>query len=127
MSVSTSDRPIVMDLMKAMQEGPSGTETLLALFADDAVLVEPFMGRMQTHVGKPAIRAALAQMMQNRAPDLALKVDRLDMAGTQVRAEWTCTASIMPGPMRGYDLFTIRSGKIDRLEIAITEMPDMGR
>src|SRR5262249_35903565 len=115
------------DLCTAMQEGPTGSEALLALFAEDGVLVEPFTGRMQTHVGKPAIRASLAEMMRGRAPDFTLTLGRVDMDGDRVRAEWTCTASVLPGPMRGYDLFTIRAGKIARLEICITEMPPMGR
>jgi ketosteroid isomerase-like protein len=127
MPVSDSDREIVVDLCTAMQEGPAGTEALLALFAEDGVLVEPFTGQARTHAGKPAIRASLAEMMRNRAPDFALKLDRVDMDGDRVRAEWTCTASVMPGPLRGYDLFTIRSGKIARLEIFITEMPSPGR
>ena len=126
MAVNESDRQIVVDLCKAMQEGPTGTEALLALFAEDGVLVEPFAGRPQTHAGKPAIRASLAVMMRDRPPDFALKLDRVDMDGERVRAEWTCTAKVMPGPMRGYDLFTIRGGKIARLEIYITEMPHMG-
>jgi ketosteroid isomerase-like protein len=127
MPVSDSDRQIVADLCTAMQEGPSGSEALLGLFAEDGVLVEPFSGRMRTHVGKPAIRASLAEMMRDRAPDFTLTLGRVDMDGDRVRAEWTCTASVLPGPMRGYDLFTIRAGKIARLEIFITEMPPMGR
>ena len=125
MPVKAEDRKIVEDLCRAMQTGPSAFAELLALFADDGVLVEPFTGRMQTHTGKQAIRASLEQMAQNRAPDLTLTLDRVDMDGSAVRAEWTCTSKVMPGPMRGYDLFTIRSGKISRLEIVITEMPAM--
>ena len=101
------------------------TTNPVAVSNDDGVLVEPFTGRMQTHTGKQAIRASLEQMAQNRAPDLTLTLDRVDMDGSAVRAEWTCTSKVMPGPMRGYDLFVIRSGKISRLEIVITEMPAM--
>ena len=125
MPVKAEDRKVVEDLLRAMQTGPSAFEELLALFADDGVLVEPFTGTMQTHTGKPAIRASLNQMAQHRTPDLTLKLDRVDMDGGAVRAEWTCTSKSMPGPMRGYDLFTIRGGKISRLEIVITEMPAM--
>lgn len=123
MPVKAQDRKIVEDLMRAMQMGPAAFEELLGLFAEDGVLVEPFSGAMQTHTGKPALRASLNQMSQNRAPDLALALDRVDMDGNAVRAEWTCTSKSMPGPMRGYDLFTIREGKISRLEIFVTEMP----
>jgi hypothetical protein len=124
--VSNQDRKVIEDLFHAMQVGPAAEETLLSLFTDDAVFVEPFTGRAQTHSGKPAIRASLAPMWQNRAPDLALALDRVDLDGDGLRAEWTCTSSVMPGPMRGYDLLTIRSGKISRLEIVVTEMPRMG-
>jgi len=123
MPVKAEDRKVVEDLLRTMQTGPSAFEELLALFADDGVLVEPFTGTMQTHTGKPAIRASLNQMAQHRAPDLTLKLDRVDMDGGAVRAEWTCTSDSMPGPMRGYDLFTIHGGKISRLEIFITQMP----
>src|SRR5262249_27831619 len=99
MPVRDEDRRVVQDLMQAMQTGPAAKEELLALFAEDAVLVEPFTGQPLTHTGKPAIRASLEQMMQNRAPDLTLKLDRVDMDGSTVRAEWTCTSKMMPGPM----------------------------
>lgn len=127
MPVNDNDRQIVADLFKAMQAGPAGTEALLALFAEDGVLVESFTGHVQTHIGKPAIRAGLAEMGRNRAPDLSLKLERVDMDEDRIRAEWTCTASVLPSPIRGYDLFTIRSDKIARLEIIITEMPPMSR
>jgi hypothetical protein len=127
MPVDESDRRVVEDLLRTMQAGPAGEEELLALFADDAVLVEPFAGRVQTHAGRPAIRAALAEMSKGRAPDLALNLDRVDLEGDSVRAEWTCTSALMPGPLRGHDLLTIRSGKILRLEIIITEMPGLAR
>jgi ketosteroid isomerase-like protein len=126
MPVKAEDKKIVEELLRAMQTGPSAFEELLALFSEDAVLVEPFAGSMQTHTGKQAIRGSLNEMSQNRAADLTLKLDRVDMDGSAVRAEWTCTSTSMPGPMRGYDMVTIRGGKISRLEIFITEMPAMG-
>ncbi len=123
MPVTTTDQRIIEDLFKAMQTGPAAENDLLALFAEDGVLVEPFTGQMQTHQGKPAIKASLVPMWSNRAPDMKIKLDRVDMQDSTIRAEWTCTASVMPGPMRGYDLFQIQGGKIKRLEINITEMP----
>jgi ketosteroid isomerase-like protein len=121
------DRKVVEELYKAMQAGPAGEAAIMALFTDDAVLVEPFTGRPRTHSGKAAIRAALAAMWQGRAPDLVLTLDRVDIEGDSVRAEWTCTSSILPGPLRGRDCLTVRSGKIAFLEITITEMPSFGR
>ena len=120
-----SDRKIVQSLFTAMQSGPAGEENLMALFADDAVFIEPFTGRIQTHKGKEAIRASLQGMWQNPAPDLKLTLDRVDVDGDRVRADWTCTSPVFPKPMRGFDLFSIQDGKITRLEITVTEMPPM--
>jgi uncharacterized protein (TIGR02246 family) len=125
--VTDQDRKVIADLMKAMQIGRAAEDALLSLFTEDATLVEPFTGQSLTHTGKPAIRASLATMWQNRVGDLSLTVDRVDLDGDRVRAEWTCTAPVMPGPLRGYDLLNIESGKIKRLEIVITEMPQMPR
>ncbi len=99
---------------------------MMALFSDDAVFVEPFSGTPQTHAGKDAIKASFQSMWENPAPDLELNVDRIDMDGETVRAEWTCTSPIFATPMRGYDLFSIRKGLIEKLEIHVTEMPPMG-
>jgi uncharacterized protein (TIGR02246 family) len=127
MPLDATDRKAVEDLYKAMQAGPASEETIMSLFADDAVLVEPFTGQPRTHSGKAAIRAALATMWQGRAPDLVLTLDRIDVDGDSVRAEWTCTSAVLPAPLRGRDCLTVRSGKIVFLEIAITEMPQSGR
>jgi ketosteroid isomerase-like protein len=124
--VDEKERQVVEDLYRAMQIGPAAEETIMALFAEDAVLVEPFTGKPQAHAGKPAIRASLAAMWQKRAPDLVLNLDRVDLDGETVRAEWTCTSAVLPGPMRGCDLLTVRSGKVTRMEIVITEMPQFG-
>ncbi|MFT3879682.1 MAG: nuclear transport factor 2 family protein [Gemmatales bacterium] len=123
MTVSTNDRQVIENVFRAMQTGPTAEKELLELFAEDGILVEPFTGQMQTHEGKPAIKASLVPMWANRAPDMKIMLDRVDLQGTTVRAEWTCTSSAMPGPMRGYDLFQIKSGKINRMEIFVTEMP----
>jgi ketosteroid isomerase-like protein len=121
------DRKVVEELYKAMQAGPATEAAIMALFTDDAVLVEPFTGQPRTHSGKADIRDALAAMWQGRAPDLVLTLDRIDIDGDSVRAEWTCTSSVLPGPLRGRDCLTVRSGKIAFLEITITEMPSFGR
>ena len=125
MSVDKNDREVVDRLFKAMQAGPSGESEMMALFSDNAVFVEPFSGMPQTHSGKDAIKTSFQSMWETPAPDLKLIVDRVDLDGKNVRAEWTCTSSVFPTPMRGYDLFSIREGLIERLEIYITEMPPM--
>lgn len=126
MPVSTHQRKTVDDLFRAMQTGPTGEEAMMSLFSDDAVLIEPFSGQAQTHVGTPAIRHSFRDQWKNPPPDLTLVLDRVDLDGADVRAEWTCTSPVFPSPMRGYDLFTLdSSGKIRRLEIIVTEAPPM--
>jgi len=123
MSVGTSDRAIVESLFRAMQAGSSGEEQMVSLFWEDAVFIEPFSGRPVTHSGKAAIRESFRRQTANPLPDMKLTLDRVDMDGAIVRAEWTCTSSAFPAPMHGYDLFTIKNGKIARLEIVVTGMP----
>jgi hypothetical protein len=123
MSVSTKDRQVIESVFRSMQTGPSAEKELLSYFAEDGVLVEPFTGQVQTHAGKAAIKASLVPMWANQAPDMKIMLDRVDLHGSTIRAEWTCTSSVMPGPMRGYDLFQIINGIIQRMEIIVTEMP----
>lgn len=126
MPVSEQDRSVVEAMFKAMQAGASGERDMMALFSDDAVLIEPFTGTPITHTGKSAIRESFLGMWKEPAPDLKLMVDRIDLDGDHIRADWTCTSPVFPSPMRGHDLFTIADGKITRLEIIVTDMPPMG-
>lgn len=123
MPVLEQDRKTVEGLFRAMQMGPSGEEAMMALFDDNAVFVEPFSGQVQTHTGKHAIRGSFREMWKEPLPDLRLILDQVDLDGDQVRAEWTCVSSALPVPMRGFDLFQVRAGKITRLEIVVTDMP----
>jgi ketosteroid isomerase-like protein len=125
MSVSVSDRAIVEGLFRAMQAGPGGEEAMVSLFHEDAVFIEPFGGRPVTHTGRVAIRESFRQQTAHPLPDMRLTLDRVDAEGACVRAQWTCTSSALPKPMKGHDLFTIRDGKIARLEIVVTDMPGM--
>lgn len=125
MPIAPGDRTVVERMFKAMQAGADGVEAMMALFAADAVLVEPFSGEAQTHAGKPAIRRAYEAMNAEPDPDLTLVMDRLDLDGDRLRADWTCTSPHFPTAMRGFDLLTIRDGKIARLEIIVTDMPAM--
>jgi ketosteroid isomerase-like protein len=108
---------------KAMQRGPDGHEELLALFADDAVYVEPFSPGGGVHEGKAAIRAWLPQSQENAPPDMRLTVDRIDAAEGVVEAAWTCESSAWARPSRGRDRFTIENGRIVRLETRLLEPP----
>jgi ketosteroid isomerase-like protein len=123
MGVTASDRAVVESLFRAMQTGSGGEEEMVSLFREDAVFIEPFGGRPVTHTGKAAIRKSFRQQTAHSLPDMKLTLDRVDMDGGIVRAEWTCSSSAFPAPMQGYDLFSIRDGKIARLEIVVTSMP----
>lgn len=126
MKVPDLQRNVVDRFFKAMQAGKDAENELMALFTDDAVLTEPFSGEPQTHTGIDAVRNSFRCTWEQPVPDVKLEVNRVDLDGAQVRAEWTCTAPAFPTPIKGHDLFNIRNGKIAKLEIVVTEMPDMG-
>ena len=127
MSIDSQQRKVVEDLFRAMQAGPGGENAMMALFADDAVFVEPFSGQPQTHTGTAAIRQSFRDQWKDPLPDLELTLDRVDLDEGVLRAEWTCTSPVFPTPMRGYDLFTLNAdGRIRRLEIVVTDAPEMG-
>ena len=124
MPVPEQDRKTVENLFKAMQMGPSGEHAMMALFDENAALVEPFSGQVQTHTGKPAIRECFKEIWwKEPLPDLRVTLDQVDLDGDTVRAQWTCTSPAFAVPMRGFDLLRIRAGKILRMEIVVTEMP----
>lgn len=125
MPVSDQQQQVVEGLFKAMQAGPAGEDAMMALFAPDAVFIEPFSGEVQTHHGKDAIRSSFQEMWRDPAPDLQLMIERIDLDGDHVRADWTCTSPAFATPMRGHDLFTISAGMITRLEVIVTDMPPM--
>lgn len=128
MPVNAQQRKVVEGLFRAMQAGPGGEEAMVGLFAEEAVLIEPFSGRPQTYTGRAAIRQSFRDQWNNPPPDLTLVLDRVDLDGPLVRAEWTCTSPAFPSPMRGYDLFTLNDeGQIMRLEIIVTEAPPIER
>lgn len=122
MPLTEVDRRVVESLFRAMQAGPEGEEEMMSLFAEGATLIEPFSGTPRTHVGKDAIRQAFRESFaEPPPPDMKLVLDRADVDGERVRADWTCTSSVFPAPMKGYDLFTIEEGKIQRLEVVHLE------
>lgn len=126
MTISATDRQVVDRLFQAMQAGPAGEEDMMRLFHDDAVFIEPFTGVPREHRGLAAIREAFKDSWRSPLPDMRLSVERVDLSGDLVRAEWSCTSPVLPSPMRGHDLFSLAQGKIKRLEIVMTEMPEMG-
>ena len=118
MSLRAEDRHLIDRYFDAMRAGRDGEEALLALFADDAVYTEPFTGVARTHTGKAAIRACFQASWESAPPDMGLTVDRVDLDGDTVRSEWTCTSPAFPGPMKGVDRYTLRDGRIARLEVS---------
>ena len=115
---------VVNRYFKAMQAGPSDAEALFALFAEDAVYVEPFSAVERrvsmTHTGLSAIKACLRSGWTRTPPDLRLEVNRVDVDGEVVKSEWTCTSPVFPAPVRGVDVCTVRGGRIIRLEVQLS-------
>ena len=67
-------------------------------------------------MGKADIRRSLYASQQYAPPDMTLTLDAVEVDGQLVRSLWTCMAPTLPRPMRGQDVWTIRDGKIVRLE-----------
>jgi SnoaL-like domain len=113
----------VQKYFNAMQQGADGEDDLVGLFVDDAVYQEPFGG--QTLTGRDAIREWLRASRAQAPPDLQITVERIDIVGDVVEATWTCESPIFLSPTRGRDRFTIRNGKIVRLESEVVEPPTL--
>ncbi|MBL8916372.1 MAG: nuclear transport factor 2 family protein [Archangium sp.] len=115
-----STPPLISEFFRCMQAGASSADAMLALFTDDAVYVEPFSGVVQTHRGVVAIRAAMSSGWERPLPEMRLTVDRVDLDGATVRAEWTCRSPALPGGAgRGVNVFTLVGGRIARLETTL--------
>jgi hypothetical protein len=118
-AVGDRDRQVVERYFQAMRAGAAGGEEMMSLFLPDAVYVEPFTGESKTHVGKDAIRSNVLASQNQAPPDMQLILDRLDISEGRIRSEWTCTSPAFPRLVHGQDLWTIRAGKIARLETSI--------
>jgi ketosteroid isomerase-like protein len=105
-----------------MQRGPEGEDELVALFAEDAVYVEPFSGA--EHAGRDAIRAWLRGSWADQPPGITITVERLEVVEHVVEASWVCESDAFARPARGRDRFTIRDGRIARLETELLEPPE---
>lgn len=115
----------LVEYFKAMQRGPDGVAELTALFADDAVYVEPFTPGGGIHVGRDAIGSWLTAAQAHAPPELTLVIDRIDAEADAVQVEWTCESPAFARPSRGRDRFTLRDGKIARLETTLTTPPEL--
>jgi ketosteroid isomerase-like protein len=112
---------VVQSYFDAMKAGAAEVETLVALFADDAVYIEPFGGEPRTHSGRAAIEATLRAGMASPPPNMTLEVDRIDVDGDTVTSAWTCMSPAFPQPMRGVDVCTVHEGRIRRLEVRMAK------
>jgi hypothetical protein len=108
-----------------MQSGLDGLDGLVELFADDATYIEAFGGQPHVHNGKSEIRAFFANALREHLNGARLTLDRLDLDGERLRAEWTCTLPMLPTPLRGFDMVTLKEGLIARLETTVTEFPPL--
>lgn len=125
MPVTAEDRSVVEQVFQAMHARGEGEKKMMSLFDQNAVLTEPFSGQPRTHSGWNAIRDWFREAVQQMPPEMVIKMDKIDMAGDQVRADWTCSAPFFEFPMKGYDLYTIRSGKIVKADYVVTQSPPM--
>ena len=122
MAMRPVDRATVEGYYQAMRLGAAGAAALARLFTDDAVYIEPFSGGdglTRTHIGRDVIAEFFRDSVNHRPPDMMVTMNRIDAEGQRVRAEWTCTASVFTEPMCGVDLYTMRDGKIARLETTL--------
>lgn len=113
---STMNRGLVERYYRAMEAGSA--ETMDTLFADDAVYQEPFTkgGELTTHTGRNEIVQWLNASFEAGNRGVTITLDRLDVDGATIVAEWTCVGPMLPGPMKGHDRYTVRDDQISRLE-----------
>ena len=113
------------EYFRAMQRGPEGVDELVSLFTDDAVYVEPFTPGGGVHVGRAAIAEWLRASAELSPPSMRLTVDRVDAGDDVIEAAWTCESPAFLRPSRGRDRFTLRDGRIARLETTVTDLPEL--
>ena len=117
---SATERAIINRFFAAMQTGALAEREMMALFAEDAIYVEPFSGHVRTHRGKPAILAAMREGWAQPIPNLRIVVDEVRADSDMLVARWTCYSTAMPGGQgRGENIFKVRNGKIEHLETSI--------
>lgn len=115
----TAQQELISTYFAAMRRGASAEEEMMALFAEDAVYIEPFTGSSEPAVGKLAVRARLRAGWEAPLEDLELDVLEVEVDGPSARTRWECRSSSLPGPIQGEDRYEIRDGKITRLEVRL--------
>ena len=121
--MSGDNRQIVEQFFRLMHDWENWK--FLELFAPDASYIEPFSGQRQTHRGIEAIRKSFLDQWKQAPPGFRLELGQVNVSGAHVRAEWNCTWDGLGGEMTGADEFEIQDGKIRRLEVIVTRMPEI--
>ena len=117
----------IANFFTAMQAGRAGAAEMAAVFAEDAVYIEPFSGQVQRHQGKPAIMAAMARGWDYPLPDMRIRIDRVESSGADIRVRWTCLSPGLPGGRgQGVNRYRMQAdGRIAELETTL-EMGEAG-
>jgi hypothetical protein len=118
------ERDVVVRYYASMRRGAEAETEMMALFADDAVYVEPFSGTVRVSEGLDAIRAALREGWAHPLPELEITVDEIVIEPGVATAAWTCASPALPSPVAGRDRYSVADGKITRLEVELIEPPD---
>ena len=113
---TADERTAIERYYRAMEAG--SPDQMRDLFAENATYVEPFSanGAPTPHEGREAIVAWLAASFEQGNKGVTITLDRLDVDGDAVIAEWTCVGPMLPGPMKGHDRYRVSDGRIARLE-----------
>lgn len=110
----------IATFFRAMQAGATAEKQMMALFALDAVYIEPFSGKPTEHHGRDAIMATMRAGWARPLPDMTITMDRIDVRGDDIEVAWTCRSPALPGGAgRGRNRFTLRGGLIARLETTL--------
>lgn len=111
-----TERALIERYYRAMEAG--SPDVMDGLFVTDALYSEPFStpGESTVHQGREAIVGWLAASFEAGNKGVTITLDRIDVDGGDVVAEWTCVGPMLPGPMKGYDRYRVADGRISRLD-----------
>lgn len=115
---------VVNGYFAAMRKGSSAEEEMMALFTEDVIFIEPFTDNDEPAIGKEAVRARLRRGWEFPLPEVELDVLAIEVDGPGARTRWECRSPALPRPIQGEDQYTIRDGKIARLEVRLLDMDD---
>jgi SnoaL-like domain len=87
----------IANFFAAMQAGRAAAAEMEAVFAEDALYIEPFSGQVQQHRGRAAIMQAIARGWDYPLPDMRIRIDHAETDGSEIRIRWTCLSPGLPG------------------------------